>query len=34
MWYWLKKNRPLTYEIIQWAILALATAALIASCLR
>ena len=31
MWNWLKKNHPALYEVIQWSVLGLATAALIKS---
>lgn len=29
MWHWLKENHPVLYEVIQWGILALATAGLV-----
>ena len=33
MWWRLKEKHPVAYEVIQWAILALAVAALVLSCI-
>ena len=33
MWLWLKENHPIIHEVVQWAVLAIAVAALVNSCI-
>lgn len=31
MWHWLKENHPVSYEVVQWGVLAMAVVALVNS---